>query len=104
MSTGLKLINDTMGHARGDQILLEFSRILRSCFRKTDIIARFGGDEFAVILIRTDEATTEKIASRVREIVGKFNRDHIGPPLSVSMGIATVRDRNISCRDSVACR
>ncbi len=93
---GLKLINDTMGHARGDQILLEFSRILRSCFRKNDVIARFGGDEFAVILIRTDEATTEKIASRVREIVGKFNRDHIGPPLSVSMGIATSKGQEQS--------
>jgi len=86
---GLKLINDTMGHSRGDQILVEFSRILRSSFRKTDVVSRFGGDEFAVILIRTDEETTERIASRVRKTVERYNTDHIGPHLSVSMGIAT---------------
>lgn len=86
---GLKLINDTMGHSRGDQILIEFSQILRSSFRKTDVVSRFGGDEFAVILIRTDEETTEKIASRVRKTVEKYNMDHVGPHLSVSMGIAT---------------
>ncbi|MBN2253132.1 MAG: diguanylate cyclase, partial [Kosmotogaceae bacterium] len=86
---GLKLINDTMGHSMGDQILVEFSQILRSSFRKTDVVSRFGGDEFAVILIRTDEETTEKIASRVRRTVERYNADHVGPHLSVSMGIAT---------------
>lgn len=86
---GLKLINDTMGHSRGDQILIEFSQILRSCFRKTDVVARFGGDEFAIILIKTDEEITEKIALRVRKIVEEFNMNNSRPPLSVSMGIAT---------------
>ncbi|MGC9321740.1 MAG: sensor domain-containing diguanylate cyclase, partial [Kosmotogaceae bacterium] len=86
---GLKLINDTMGHSRGDQILVELSQILRSCFRKTDVVARFGGDEFAIILIKTDEEITERIAQRVRRIVEKYNMNSDGPPLSVSMGIAT---------------
>lgn len=58
-----KLVNDTMGHAAGDQVLVEAARRLQGCIRPTDVAARLGGDEFAVLLIGNDrpELTAERI-------------------------------------------
>ena len=85
---GLKFINDTMGHESGDSILTTLAEILRENFRASDIVARIGGDEFAVLLPEIDQAGMQSIGQRVRNSVEQFNRNRTQIPLSVSMGQA----------------
>lgn len=64
---GFKEYNDRYGHASGDSILQMFAKALRASFRKTDIVCRYGGDEFSIILPSTDDKTAKVIAERFRE-------------------------------------
>ncbi|MDW7669427.1 MAG: diguanylate cyclase [Bacillota bacterium] len=64
---GLKLINDAFGHTMGDKTLKRIGEILKETFRDEDIIARVGGDEFMILLPKTDKKTAEKILERVRQ-------------------------------------
>lgn len=86
---GLKLINDTMGHKQGDELIKSCARVLQKPLRKSDILARVGGDEFAIILPQTDEEAGNKIVSCIRSAVDNHNHDHGHPPLSVSLGVAS---------------
>jgi len=86
---GLKLINDIMGHGQGDELLKAAAEIIRKPFRSSDVVARVGGDEFAVILPSTDESTVEEIAGRIQKAVEEYNRARGGLPLSLSVGFAT---------------
>jgi diguanylate cyclase (GGDEF)-like protein/PAS domain S-box-containing protein len=69
----LKLINDELGHTAGDSAIETTARLLRSCFRESDIIARLGGDEFVVLFLDTAgftvESIRERIDSRLEELV-----------------------------------
>lgn len=64
-----KEINDTYGHVAGDHVLSIFAQTIMKCIRKTDIIARYGGDEFVVVLPNTDTETAKAVAERIREDV-----------------------------------
>lgn len=85
---GLKTVNETLGSAAGDQLLLMASGLLLSSFRGEDIVARLGGDEFGVILPGVDDATAADILNRIRATLHTAVRDE-GPALSLSMGTAT---------------
>lgn len=61
----LKLINDKLGHSEGDKALMITARVLKSCFRDSDIIARLGGDEFVVLFLDTPGLTVESIRARI---------------------------------------
>jgi diguanylate cyclase (GGDEF)-like protein len=84
----LKWVNDHCGHSEGDQALIALSNILRKTFRESDVIARIGGDEFAVLLEATDEGN-EMLITRLHENMKDYNakvsQDY---KLSVSVGIA----------------
>ncbi len=85
---GLKWINDHCGHDEGDQALIELSSILKKTFRESDIIARIGGDEFAVLLESTDEID-EMLITRLSENIRDFNaKVSQGYVLSISVGAA----------------
>lgn len=60
-----KSVNDTYGHARGDEILKRFARVAMGTIRSTDCVARYGGDEFCILLPHTDLVRTEKFLSRL---------------------------------------
>lgn len=83
---GLKIINDNLGHAQGDALLVNASKILARSFRKSDIILRVGGDEFTVIMPFSDEKAVELACARVRENIILYNKKNIKLPLSVSIG------------------
>jgi len=84
---GLKLINDTRGHQEGDLALVEAANVLKACFRESDILARIGGDEFAVFVSETDE---KEVVARIQE---KTNTRKSGSDrpygLSFSIGLVT---------------
>jgi len=82
---GLKRINDRYGHMIGSQALCRLADILSSCCRGIDTPARFGGDEFAVVLPETNARKAQQVAQRICESVAN---DSNGPKLSVSVGIA----------------
>ena len=87
----LKIINDTYGHQAGDTVLSFIGNVLSETLRKVDIPARYGGDEFAVILPNTNKtgsiAVAEKIRSRLKRVSLRSDSREI--PVTFSMGIAT---------------
>jgi diguanylate cyclase (GGDEF)-like protein len=66
-----KVLNDTCGHAAGDHVLRQFARALRVAARTTDIVARIGGDEFGVLLVRCDERAAHSFMVRLREAMAE---------------------------------
>jgi diguanylate cyclase (GGDEF)-like protein/PAS domain S-box-containing protein len=92
-----KAINDTYGHATGDIVLQTLSHILRETLRSVDIIGRWGGEEFVILLPETDAQEAAEIAERLREAI-----DHAkvtpatGLPLhfTASIGIATLKEKD----------
>lgn len=85
----LKTINDTLGHHEGDRALVDIAQILKDTFRDPDIIARYGGDEFAVLIIEASRAGAAAMAGRLKENI-RLHNSHGGRPyeLSLSVGIA----------------
>ncbi len=96
---GLKLINDTLGHDKGDQLLCNCAMLIKEALRSYDLLARIGGDEFSAILQRTDRATGENIVKRIREIINQYNQDEVEIPVGISIGIATAEDTDIHLRE-----
>jgi len=83
----LKIINDTYGHWAGDRALMEVAAVLRQAFRSTDIVARVGGDEFAVLATAPADSAPDSWTSRWRApFVALATRKDL--PLSVSVGLA----------------
>ncbi len=83
----LKLVNDTYGHERGDQLLIKAAEIIKKSCRKEDIIARWGGDEYVVLLPNTSIETSEKISKRIQK---KTKQQEEGELLvSISLGNAS---------------
>jgi diguanylate cyclase (GGDEF)-like protein len=83
-----KSINDSFGHYEGDAALIHTVRILRDSVGRTDFIARYGGDEFCVILDSDDPSVVEATVGQIDSRLSDFNRHHKPYPLSFSMGRA----------------
>lgn len=85
---GLKLVNDTLGHLAGDRVLREMAQVIRMAFAEGDIVARIGGDEFAVLLFNQSERGFEKICGAIREQLERYNENNNMLPVSLSLGYA----------------
>ncbi|MDP3050209.1 MAG: diguanylate cyclase [Eubacteriales bacterium] len=83
---GLKLINDTLGHDAGDALLLAVADSLRESFRQSDAIARIGGDEFSVLLPKTERVAVERAIQRIRDAIVRHHAEAWNGSLSLSIG------------------
>lgn len=88
---GLKKTNELLGQVQGDKILVEFAKILSSCCRQEDIIARIGGDEFGILLPCTSKEVADERIKKINSACAGYNRKVFGEPyhISISMGAAT---------------
>lgn len=84
----LKKVNDTLGHAAGDELIKGAASVLKSSFRSNDVVTRTGGDEFVVILVGSDSEHADRAIERVRTNEEEWNRQHPGLKLSLSIGVA----------------
>ncbi len=92
---GLKLINDIFGHEEGDKFLKKAAELLKDCVREEDILGRWGGDEFMIILPKTSCQEADEILARINRKVQKTYKEK--RPISISLGRAT---KDINFADS----
>ena len=92
----LKLVNDKLGHAVGDDLLRSTTSILHAVFRAGDVLARIGGDEFAVLLPRTEPRTVNQILERVNAKLDEYNTAHPEMPVKLSLGISSAEQGNLA--------
>ncbi len=83
----LKLVNDTFGHKEGDRLLIKIAEMLKAFCRKEDVIARWGGDEFLILLPQTTGNEAEEIKDRLRNAFK--GTSELKVPASISLGVST---------------
>ncbi|MDZ7671698.1 MAG: GGDEF domain-containing protein [Halanaerobiales bacterium] len=97
----LKYVNDNFGHVEGDRLIKSFADVLKQCFRKKDIVARIGGDEFTAFLYDGDEKTAKSVQKRIINLINMYNEnlkdEHL--KLSVSMGYVINQSNNDTIED-----
>jgi two-component system, cell cycle response regulator len=96
-----KSINDVHGHNAGDQVLKEISQVMLNCLRKADTVARWGGEEFIVLLPATAKKDALIIASRVLTAVSKCKFSSLPGQVTVSIGLAGIPEQDIDTTDKL---
>lgn len=99
-----KRLNDTYGHAHGDTVLKAVAGVLRDGVRQGDVLARWGGEEFIVLLPETGGAEATALAERLRAAVAAIpmRRGNEETPITASFGVAPLQDRSISLEALIA--
>jgi diguanylate cyclase (GGDEF)-like protein len=93
-----KQINDSYGHSCGDAVLTKLASLITGCFRSSDMVARRGGDEIAILLLETDESKATEVAEKLRSLVEETSFEWHGNAINItcSIGIATALDNSIA--------
>jgi len=101
---GFKAVNDTYGHLHGSRALVEAAAVIRGSARETDVVARFGGDEFAVVLPETVREGALAVAERIRDRIAEhrfLSGELLDVRLTASVGVATLPDAARSAEELV---
>ncbi|MBA7467641.1 MAG: diguanylate cyclase [Spirochaeta sp.] len=99
---GLKRVNDTFGHEQGDQLIIEAAKFLKETFRDSDIIARIGGDEFAILAYETAQDSSTALKQRLEEELNHYNRQkNLKNKLSLSLGITSFSPETTATLDQL---
>lgn len=88
-----KSVNDSFGHAVGDEVLVKVANCFRNICRDTDLPARFGGEEFIVLLEEADEEAAYKTAERLRLAINQIDISHTDKNITASLGISILNDK-----------
>jgi diguanylate cyclase (GGDEF)-like protein len=88
---GLKQVNDISGHQAGDSLIRRCAEVLKASFEEANMVARIGGDEFAVIMPGMDAQGAKEALDRIQALVELNNKYYRDPELSMSLGVATSR-------------
>jgi diguanylate cyclase (GGDEF)-like protein len=86
---GMKDVNDTFGHRAGDSLLIELGRLLQGSCRETDVVARYGGDEFVVLMPSTGADGAAEVERKVARAIAAHDQGGGGPRLSASLGTSS---------------
>ena len=87
-----KAVNDRFSHAVGDAALRAIAKILTAQVRHTDLVARFGGEEFVIVLVETDVDAAQRVCEKLRAAVAQYNWTAIHPGLSLTLSIGVSAD------------
>jgi diguanylate cyclase (GGDEF)-like protein len=101
---GFKSVNDTYGHLFGSRALVEAAGVIRGSARETDVVARFGGDEFALVLPDTGGEGAFAVGERIRDRIAEYKflaGDGLDIHLTASIGVATLPDVAASAEELV---
>lgn len=97
---GVKLVNDAFGHSEGDRLITESASIIKSCCRVGDTLARIGGDEFAIIMLRTDNASAQEVLGNIQAALKAFDaasgKEHFQHSVSLGFGTKKTVDEEIA--------
>lgn len=96
-----KNINDEFGHRVGDSVLKEISAIIKNCLRTVDTVARWGGEEFVVLLPRTDKESALQAASRILTGISTHTFSNIDKPITISIGISNMPASSIDSAEKL---
>ncbi len=91
----LKIINDVFGHDQGDRLLIQLANIVKRSCREEDIVARWGGDEFVIILPGTDERVASDICNRITALCESAEKEIVQPSISLGHAAKTRPEQNI---------
>ncbi len=92
---GLKLTNDAFGHKMGDRLLTSVADMLRRVCRDDDIIGRMGGDEFIVLLPKTDEVQAERVKKRIEDAAKRIKLESVVVSLAIGYSVKSTQDMDI---------
>jgi diguanylate cyclase (GGDEF)-like protein len=98
-----KRINDSHGHAAGDGVIKRIAELIGECIRTTDKAARFGGEEFVVMLREVDQATAQSLAERIRSTVASCTIGYgaLAIQATISIGIAVIAENDRDVQDMI---
>lgn len=97
---GFKAVNDDMGHVVGDETLRDIGQLLMKHSRGINVVSRYGGDEFAVLLVETSKAGARVYADRIRQIIEHYPFSH-GRALTASFGISSLPEDEASTSEDL---